>query len=348
MNLSLIVSLIAAGWLAQQPAPQAPVTPPPSSGVQGKPVSANLKVRISTSTYLPDGRVLTASASDWPLRLNEAVVAYAGGGKTVCEPTAPTLQQPEPPAQGWRVEITPVREGAGELEVRVLWRQHSSLIRLAGKDGKARFVRGSVGPSSFGSTATLTLHAGDRVVLDYQTGSQATPFVNGYRLRTTLGDMLSTTANQPSQSGGCNAVGMSLEVGLEPAKTEALVEAELWLVRPNKDGTERSDRQVLRLPVGHPASRYFFDEARLAGPSAGSDTFAKVSGELSAIAIENGKIRLSFKVSRRDGKSPEVDLSGTYRDLVAVPGEVLAFQLPPPGAQSQPPLSIRLRANVLR
>ena len=346
MNPLLIVSLIATGSLAQQQASQAPVTQPPSSAVQGKPVSANLKVRISTSTHMPDGRVITASASDWPLRLNEAVVAYAGGGKTVCEPKVPSLQQPELPAHGWWVEITPVREGAGELEVRVRWRQHGP-IRLAGKDGKEMFMRGSLGPSSFGSAATLTLHAGDRVVLDYQTGSHDSAFVNGYRLRTKLGTLLSTTANQPSQSGGCNAVGMSLEVGLEPAKTEALVEAELWLVRPNKDGTERSDRQVLRLPVGQPASRYFFDEARL-GPSAGTDAFAKISGELSAIAIENGRIRLNFKVSRRDGKSPEVDLSGTYRDLVAVPGEVLAFQLPPPGAQTQPPLSIRLRASVLR
>ena len=340
MNVSIIVSILAAGWLAQQPAPQAPVTAPSTSAAQGKPVSANLKVRISTSTYMPDGRVLTASANDWPLRLNEAVTAYASSGKTLCEPKAPSAQQPELPALGWRVEITPVREGAGELEVRVQWRQLGP-----GPVKKPIFPRLTVGP-----TATLTLHAGDRIVLDYVNGTAST----GIFLHRVDGQprfFLDTKNRQSaaaSPAASCRAVGMSLELGLEPAKSEALVEAELWLVRPNRDGSERSDRQVLRLPVGQPASRYFFDEARLAETSVAGDGLAQVSGKLSVVSVENGRIRFNFNVMQKYGKNANADTSSTYRDLVAASGEVLAFQLPAAGAETQAPLSIRLRANVLR
>ena len=321
---SLIVSLLAAGWLAQQPAQ-----------VQGKPISANLKVRIATSTYMPDGRVLTASASDWPLRLNEAVIAFAASGKTMCEPKAASLQQPELPVPGWRVEITPIREGAGELEIRVQW-------RLLGLARKREFGRLTAGP-----TTTLTLHAGDRVVLDYVSGNIGLEFFmfsKDAKLGYTGGRLTDRAAAARSD---CPAVGMSLEVGLEPAKTDTVVEAELWLVRGNRDGTERVDRQVLRVPVGQPASRYFFDEARLADPNAASG-FAKVSGDLSVLALENGRIRFNFNVMRKSGKSPNADTSSSFRDLTAAIGEVVAFKLPPDDPRTDLPLSIRLRANLLR
>ena len=324
MSPSLIISLLAAGWLAQQPAQ-----------VQGKPISANLKVRIATSTYMPDGRVLTASASDWPLRLNEAVTAYAASGKTMCEPKAASLQQPEVPVPGWRVEITPIREGAGELEIRVHW-------RLLGLTRKREFGRLTAGP-----TTTLTLHAGDRVVLDYMSGSIGPEFfVFSKEAKLGYGGVR-LTDRATAKLSDCPAVGMSLEVGLEPAKTDAVVEAELWLVRANRDGTERVDRQVLRVPVGQPASRYFFDEARLADQSAASG-FAKVSGDLSVLALENGRIRFNFNVMRKSGKSTSADTSSSFRDLTAAIGEVVAFKLPPDDPRTDLPLSIRLRANLLR
>jgi hypothetical protein len=202
---------------------------------------------------------------------------------------------------------------------------------------------------SFGPATTLTLHAGDKVVLDYLPGAPESSFYRGYMLSGTesKSGAFRYFSAVPGQSGGCQAVGMTLEVGLEPAKTDALVEAELWLVRPNRDGTERSDRQVVQLPVGH-LYRYFFDEARLAQPAAASSAFARVSGDLAITSVENGRIRFNFKVTRWYGTSPDADTSSTYRDLVAAPGEVLAFQLPAEGGQKQPPLSIRLRANVLK
>jgi hypothetical protein len=141
---------------------------------------------------------------------------------------------------------------------------------------------------------------------------------------------------------------MSLEVGLESAKTDVVVEAELWLVRPNRDGTERSDRQVVRLPVGQPPSRYFFDEARLVEANAGA-VLSKVSGELVVLSVEeNGKVRFRFNITRRLGENRNIDTAMGFPELVAAPGEVLAFKLPADKATSQLPLSIRLRANVLR
>jgi hypothetical protein len=152
---------------------------------------------------------------------------------------------------------------------------------------------------------------------------------------------------------------MSLEIGLEPAKTEAVVEAELWLVRPNGDGTERSERQVLRLPIGQPASSYYFDEARLVAPKPAKtgDVYAKVFGDLSAFSVSaDGKIHLNFKLSRRyefaralkGAKPSDAKLDTDYRGLVAVPGEVLAFQLPPIEGPVTPSLSVRLRTQVVR
>lgn len=329
---SLIVSLFAAGWLAQQPAQ-----------VQGKPISANLKVRIATSTYMPDGRVLTTSASDWPLKLNEAVVAYASSGKSLCEPKPASSQQPEFPALGWRLEITPIRESAGELEVRVQWR--SLGFGLAG----LYFARANASGVKTDSSTTLTLHAGDRIVLDYVTG---TGTQGRFRTNAKLGDQAFRVRKEAigaaaESAPACKAVGMSLEVGLEPAKTDAVVEAELWLVRGNRDGTERVDRQVLRVPVGQPASRYFFDEARLADQTAATG-FAKVSGELSVLALENGRIRFNFNVMRKSARSTSADTSSSFRDLTAAIGEVVAFKLPPDDPRTDLPLSIRLRANLLR
>jgi hypothetical protein len=341
----MLFSLFMAGMLAQQPAQNVPPRDTPAQPEQA--VSANLKLRIGTSTYLPDGRVLTTSASDWPLAINKPVTAYAAVGKNMCEPKAATLEQPATmPVPGWQVEFTPVREAAGELEVRVQWRQ----LGLASKQTFNRM--------RFGATTTLKLHAGDRIVVDY-IASLPGPglFLDGYRveLKNATGSITPKTgANDPSLSywlanrridpGDCNAVGMSLDIGLEPAKTEAIVEAELWLVRPNRDGTELSERQVLRLPIGQPASRYYFDEARLT-PAKPGGTYAKVSGELGAFAVENGKIHFNFKVARRyEGSPSDADATSTYRDLVATPGEVVAFQLPTTAA----PLSVRLRAQVLR
>src|SRR6185503_2419010 len=99
---SMLFSLFVTSVLAQQPAPKIPPRDTPAQ--QEVAVSANLKLRIGTPTYFPDGRVLTTSASDWPLALNKTVVAYTGG-KTMCEPRAAALDRPELPANGWQVEF---------------------------------------------------------------------------------------------------------------------------------------------------------------------------------------------------------------------------------------------------
>jgi hypothetical protein len=322
---STLFSLLMAGMLAQ-PAPHTQTPAVPAEPTSGQ---ASLKVRIGTSTYLADGRVLT-TASDWGLALSKSVTAYAAAGKSMCEPHAATLVRPvTTPASGWQVELTPVSESAGQLDVRVEWRQLGPAPKPAGQP--------TLG------TAMLKLHAGDRVVVDY---------------------------DRSAESDTCNAVGVSLEIGLEASKTDAVVEAELWLVRANRDGSEKSERQLIRLPIGQPPTSYYFDEARLGFADIPSAAFlAKVSGELAAFAVDNGKIHFHFKVARLYDKLqlPNADATSAYRDLVATSGEVLAFQLPPMevptfstrvGAgqaeaagfsqRTLPVLSIRVRLRILK
>src|SRR5262245_38896278 len=117
-----MLGLFLASWIAQQPPAASTPQTPAQAPAQEKPISANLKVRIATASYLTDGRVITASASDWPLAINKTITAYATSGKTLCESRAATVDQPSDVAAGWRVEITPLREAPGELVVQVTWR----------------------------------------------------------------------------------------------------------------------------------------------------------------------------------------------------------------------------------
>jgi len=368
MVSSTLLGLLVATLVAQQAPPPTTAVPAPAAP-QEKPIAANLKVRVATSVYLTDGRVLTASNSDWPLALNKLVTLHAVTGKTLCEPRPGTLDLPADAGAGWRLQIRPVRESAGELEVGVDWRQISP-----GQVGFVRpmvFKRPGLTALPILPTTTLKLHPGDRIVLDYF--AFAGP---GGSLKASYFGQLNTAIRSkeeklPAAASDCNAVGMTLEIGLEAARTEAVVEAELWLVRPNPDGTERSERQVLRLPVGQPASAYAFDETRLLQPVQGKFSkmlpLAKVFGDLSVLSVGDGKIHLKFNLTRkyelgREQPPPEWTTNSTYRDLVAVPGEVVAFQLPtvdiPISVTSSgmhstesrplPQLSVRLRANVVR
>src|SRR5262245_59922376 len=239
-----MLGLFLASWIAQQPATQTPAPAP----VQEKPISANLKVRIATSSYLSDGRVITASASDWTLAINKTVTAYATSGKTLCESRAATVDQPSDVAAGWHVEITPLREAPGELVVQVTWRSIPPSLKPQTVTGTFPLRR----LAASGPGTTLTLHPGDRIVVDYtgvrgqlgfwvfgdalKSGKTAGLYLQRYQIAA------NTVASADATSNGCNAVGISLEIGLEPAKTEGVVQAELWLVRANPDGTERSER----------------------------------------------------------------------------------------------------------
>jgi hypothetical protein len=362
MNSSTILGLLVTGWLAQATPPAAAPAP-----AQDKPAPIGVKLRISTSTYLSDGRVLTASANDWKLQINQPTVVYATSGRSLCDSRAAVAETPADAGFGWRLQVTPIRETASELEVRVDWRQMWA--------GGRQLVDGDQ------SRAVLTLHPGDRVIVDYMSDRLRAPLA--FKRITHLGvDVGASAADAKFRmvtrqaQAGCNAVGMGLEIGLEPARSLPIIEAELWLVRPNRDGTERSDRLVVRLPLGQPAASYFFDEQALLTPMPASITVptAKVFGDLSAFSVEGGKIHLNFNLLRSYDPGPgfvnrpgnERNTSATYRDLVATPGEVLAFQLPtievptiettltggPPTqaltTHRLPQLSVRLRAQIVR
>ena len=285
---SVLLSLFVAGLIANHLSLEAKTVTVSAPD----PVSSNLKVRISTSTYLADGRVLAATG-EWPVATNTAVTAYAATGTTVCEPRPATLVRPPTTSGfGWQVDVTPVVGTAGQHDLRVQWRR-------LGSETAPEADRTATG------TATLKLRAGDRVVVDY---------------------------SRSSGQEGCSAVGMSLEIGLEAVKNETLVEAEVWLMRVGRDGTERSERQVLRFPMGASPTSFYFDEARL-GPSEirGAAFLAQVSGELTALAAEDGKLHLSAKVVRRHDKLqlPNANTTIASRHLVSGSGEELTFQFPP-------------------
>lgn len=321
----MLFNLVIAGMLAHQPALRALDlrVPAPSD-----PVQANFRVRISTATHLSDGRILAATAD--LAMTNQPVIAYASPGSNVCEPNAVTLERPaQIGAAGWQVEITPVRESAGQAEFRVHWRRLGSEKPAADS------------PSSH--SATLKLRAGDRVVVDYV--RSADPNV-------------------------CEAVGRTLEVELQAATTSLLVEAELWLVRLYRDGSERSERQVVRFPVGDQPTSFQFNEARLGPTEVKPAAFlAEISGELRAIAIENGKIDFSANVVRRYPKLQltNANVTKTYRNFVSASGEDLTLEFPlvevptfstkAAAGQAEaanfemktlPPHLLRLRVKVLR
>jgi len=374
MGSATLLGMFLAGVVAQQAPP--PTTSVPAPAAQEKPIASNLKVRIGTTVYMNDGRVLTTSNSDWPLALNKTVTANVRSGRTLCEPRQATAEAQTDSGPGWQVRFTPVREGANELELRMEWGQVTGQSEFFKRNEVAgRTLTPQISPKQHyitalrGQPASLTLHPGDRIIVDYMPGTSAGTgrWALASRDNTAFETFFAARQNKATtaQGDGCNAVGMSLEIGLEPAKTEAMVEAELWLVRPNADGTEKSERQVLRLPVGQPASSYYFDEARLVAPAqdkqlkSAGEAYAKVFGDVSAFSIgTDGKIHLNFNLSRRYETMRALKLSSqhpadskvstSYRDLVATPGEVLAFQLPASEQNAVPQLSVRLRANLVK
>jgi hypothetical protein len=366
MTRIALLSLLLSGWMAA-PAPQQPVSP-------------SLDVRVAAPTYYSDGRVLGPSAHGWGTRVGQTLVVYQTTGSSLCESRPASTTAPEDAGDGWRVEITPIRENAGQLIVKVDWQR----VWEAGRkltDGQ----RGS---------AQLSLHPGDRVLVDYLSG--------GDRLAKGFNRIVDTTITPVQKPAGitgsnvpqparlklirwnftCAAIGMGLEIGLEPARTETVIEAELWLVRRQPDGKEQSQRQVVRVPLGQSPTSYSFNEEKLAQPP-GKGQVLRVLGDLSVFNVADGKIHMNFGLSRSfdvvDAAGQMTTRSGgstAYTDITAAPGEVLSFELPlierlnasqllqavvelqqhqgatprPPGSSPAPAdrFSVRIRAQIVR
>ena len=98
--------------------------------------------------------------------------------------------------------------------------------------------------------------------------------------------LLDRMAVDVAPGAACNAIGMGLEVGdrLEPID---VVESEVWLVHKKPDGSETSEKQVLRTTAGAP-SAYVFPKGMF-----GHDVYGKVSP-----ATADGTMNVQLAIGR--------------------------------------------------
>jgi hypothetical protein len=152
--------------------------------------------------------------------------------------------------------------------------------------------------------AEVTLKPGDKLMFDYLGAGEIT--------------------------AACDAIGMGLEVGLAPATTQgALVETELWLVRKQQDGSEVTQRQVVRQRVGETPVSFYFDDVKVGEPP--NEYSFKASGSLSIKEIVDGKMQMSVMLTQSSpdiGKLPTLHRSGTAGNFVAAPGDVISLAMP--------------------
>jgi hypothetical protein len=277
--------------------------------------SPNLMLRVSTPTYFADGQVRGASSAGLPIQMNQPIVLYAYSGPTLCLSQSPRPAMPTDAGYGWRVQIVPLRNANG-LVLQVEW--------------QAMWVRGEMLGVNLSAVtrrkAEVTLHPGDHVMLDYLSAADHTAAGSA------------TEATPAAPAAACPALGMGLEVGLQPVEGPALVEANLWLVRTMPDGTEHSQRQTVRASLGSTVEYYFDDVTVAVTPSGGrpgapsAERSVHTFGRISPIKIENGKVRMDLTIAQELSAKEPVPASygagSSTFPLTAGPDEVLSFQVP--------------------
>jgi hypothetical protein len=266
--------------------------------------------------------------------MGQPIVLYVYSGKSLCASSSPVPSVPDDAGFGWRLDVTPVRESNG-LVLQVAWQRMW--------DRGAKLTNGVRG------RAEVTLKPGGKLMFDYIAAGEIT--------------------------AACDAIGMGLEVGLAPAAIEGpLVETELWLVRKQKDGTETTQRQVVRQRVGEAPVPFYFDDVKVGEPP--NESSFKASGSLSIKEIVDGKIRMSVMLTQSapdNGKFPALRRSGTAGNVDASPGDVISLPMqvfglarwiekPSPAAGAKPDpandvrwivrkdetFSVRLRSQIVK
>jgi hypothetical protein len=294
-------------------------------------------LRVSTPTYFADGQVLGATSAGFPLQMNQPIVLYAYSGRTLCLSHSARPGMPSDAGYGWRVQIVPIRNTDG-LVLQVEWQRMWDRGEMLGV---------TLGAATRGS-ALVTLHPGDHVLFAYLSAAEQ-PAAGA-----------ATDLTQNAATPACHAVGMGLEVGLQPIEGRALVEANLWLVRTLPDGTERSQRQTIRARLGTTVDYYFDDitfaptpEAAARAGAAPGERSVHTFGRISPIKIEDGKVRMDLMIAQEfnEGAPPSLATAGSSTfPLTAGPDEVLSFQVPrvAVGAGLGERLAVRVQVRQIR
>ena len=296
-------------------------------------------LQVTTPTYGTDGKITGASATYKPLVIGQPLQIYPHSGKSLCESSSPTRDLPPDAGNGWRLQVVPMSHSGGVLMLQVDWeRMWERGAKVSGPRGKA----------------LAALRLGDRIVFDYiSVGERA------------LSPNMATEARAVTGQG-CDAIGMGLEIGLEPVERTELIEANLWLVRKLPDGTEQSQRQVIRARAGSTVE-YFFEDVTMSGapivapgttPAGATREFfffnmpVRTLGKLSLIEVVDGAVKLTLFIEQYlAGPSttppPGVRITGgsTTFPITARPNEVLSFQVP---KITDDRLSLRIQVKRIR
>lgn len=215
------------------------------------------RVQVLVTTYLSTGEVRTRSSGDVTLSTGTTTSVFAHSGPTLCESVTPSVAGRAPadrPALEAQLRAAQLRYTADHPEVRRLQAQLAALENSP--------------PAAAGFGWRLDLRALPQS--DGTVGIEATwlrLWENGQRLTNGLtstytlklkgsGRLLLDRLPAPAGSNSCGAIGIGLEIAVDPARA-TVVETEIWLVRRQPDGAETSEKQVVRSATGTPGSFIF-------------------------------------------------------------------------------------------
>jgi hypothetical protein len=282
------------------------------------PINPAWGLRVATPTFHADSQRTGASAAYRNLTPGKPLVTYPYAGRDLCMSASAVPTEPDDAGYGWRVQIIPLRNEGGNLVAHVEWQ------RL--------WHRGERLTNSATGSLQVTFKPGEKIMFDYMT--------SGDRL------VSSNMAREARAVGGCAAIGMGLEIGLESAPRTEVVEANLWLVHTLPNGTEQSQQQTMRLSPGSSAD-YFFDDIPLTFYF-NSDT-VRTSGRLTLVDVVSGTSQVDVNIGQYilDKTSRPARGGSSTFTLKAGPGEVLAVQVPKVGPNAER-MSLRLQLKQIR
>lgn len=263
-------------------------------------------ITISAPISSSDGSVIGGRAH--ALIGPTPTIWYVTSGQSLCLARSAQLDRPTDAGFGWSLELTQTSTSNESVSIVAKWQrlwENGHAIQLAAQ-----------------RTALLSLRPGASVTLD----SLVSP------------DTF-TSVSQTAPTSKCNALSMSLQIGMEPSPATAVISAEFWLVHTDATGLETSQRQVVRSKGQN--AEYFFDPETVTMPNGPAKT--SVSGELSALSYKDGRLKGALKIARQ---TPEGGSGSAVYPISVAPGEVLSFPL---GAGPFPSdrFKVMLRLSVL-